>query len=129
MMNGKTAVILLSGLLAACVQAQPPASAPPAPPPAPAAATAPAPVAEPMPANRIVVIRRATCERLLELSPEDRAAASMFYLGYHAARIGARTINVSRIPDIESMAVDYCAARPNRPAVEAFAQAYYRSRR
>ena len=66
-MNGKTAFVLLSGVLSgslcACVQ-PPEAAAPaaPAPPPVAAAAPAPAPapVAEPTPGDRWVSIRGAT---------------------------------------------------------------------
>ena len=62
--------------LGACVQ-PPDAAAPAAPPPPPVAAPAPAPppapVAEPTPNDRRVSIQGATCERLLELSPDDRA--------------------------------------------------------
>src|SRR5215471_2085149 len=80
-MNGKTAFVLLSGVLSgslcACVQ-PPEAAAPAAPPPPPVAAPPPAPVAEPTPGDRWVVIRWTTCARLLELSPDDRAAASLF---------------------------------------------------
>jgi hypothetical protein len=130
-MNGKIAFVLLSGVLSgslcACVQPQE-AAAPAAPPPppvaAPAPAPAPAPATEPPPGDRWVSIRRATCERLLELSPDDRAAASLFYTGYQAARFGSRTINVAAIPDAEESAESYCAEHPDRPAVEAFRQAY-----
>jgi len=130
-MNGKTAFVLLSGVLSgslcACVQ-PPQAAAPaaPAPPPVAAAAPAPAaaPVAEPPPSNRWVSIQAATCERLLELSPDDRAAASLFYIGYQAARFRSRTINVGAIPDAEEWASSYCAEHPGQPAVEAFRQAY-----
>jgi len=130
-MNGKTAFVLfsgvLSGLLCACVQ--PPDAAPSAaPPPPPVAAAAPppapAPVAETPPVNRWVTIQGATCERLLELSPDDRAAASLFYIGYQAARFRSRTINVAAIPDAEEWASRYCTEHPGRPAVEAFRQAY-----
>jgi hypothetical protein len=130
-MNGKTSFVLLSGvlsgLLCACVQ-PPDAAAPaaPTPPPvaAPAPAPAPAPVAESTPGNRWVSIQRATCEKLLELSPDDRAAASLFYIGYQAARFGSRAINVAAIPNAEEWAYSYCAEHPGRPAVEAFRQAY-----
>jgi hypothetical protein len=130
-MNGKTTFVLLSGVLSgslcACVQ-PPEAAAPAAPPPppvaAPAPAPAPAPVAEPMPSDRWVSIRGATCERLLELSPDDRAAASLFYIGYQAARFGSRAVNVAAIPNAEEWAESYCAEHPGRPAVEAFRQAY-----
>ena len=132
-MNGKTAFVLLSGVLSgslcACAQPQeaaaPAAPAPPPPPEAAApAAPAPPPVAEPTPGNRWVSIQGATCERLLELSPDDRAAAALFYIGYQAARFGSRTINVGAIPNAEELADGYCAEHPDRPAVEAFRQAY-----
>ena len=132
-MNGKTAFVLLSGVLSgslcACAQPQeaaaPAAAAPPPPPEAAApAAPAPPPVAEPTPGNRWVSIQGATCERLLELSPDDRAAAALFYIGYQAARFGSRTINVGAIPNAEELADGYCAEHPDRPAVEAFRQAY-----
>src|SRR5258705_2102070 len=128
-MNGKTAFVLFSGLLSgslcACVQ-PPDATAPAAPPPPPVAAPppAPAPVAEPTPGDRWVSIQGALCERLLELSPDDRAAAALFYTGYQAARFGSRTINVGAIPNAEEWAESYCAEHPGQPAVEAFRQAY-----
>ena len=128
-MNGKTAFVLLSGVLlgSLCACVQPPEAAAPAAPPAPpvtAPAPAPAPVAEPTPSDRWVSIRGATCERLLELSPDDRAAASLFYIGYQAARFGSRAINVAAIPSAEDWAYNYCAEHPGRSAVEAFRQAY-----
>ena len=142
-MNGKTAFVLLSGVLSGslCACVQPPgAAAPAAPAPAPAPvaapapapppvavaapAPAPAPVAEPTPGNRWVNIQGATCERLLELSPDDRAAASLFYVGYQAARFRSRAINVAAIPNAEEWAESYCAKHPGQPAVEAFRQAY-----
>ena len=128
-MNGKTAFVLLSGVLSgslcACVQS-PDAAAPaaPTPPPVAAPAPAPAPVAEPTPSNRWVSIQGATCERLLELSPDDRAAAALFYIGYQAARFRSRAIDVAAIPNAEEWADSYCAEHPERPAVEAFRQAY-----
>ena len=128
-MNGKTAFVLLSGVLSGslCACVQPPDAAAPAaptPPPVAAPAPAPAPVAEPTPGNRWVSIQEATCERLLELSQDDRAAASLFYIGYQAARFRSRAINVAAIPNAEAWADSYCAEHPGRPAVEAFRQAY-----
>ena len=131
-MNGKTAFVLLSGVLSgslcACAQPQeaaaPAAPAEPPPPPVAAPAPAPAPVAEPTPGNRWVSIQGATCERLLELSPDDRAAAALFYIGYQAARFRSRAIDVAAIPKAEEWADSYCAEHPDRPAVEAFRQAY-----
>lgn len=129
-MNGKTAFVLLSGVLSGslCACAQPqeaaaPAAAPP-PPPVAAPAPAPAPVTEPTPGNRWVSIQGATCERLLELSPDDRAAAALFYIGYQAARFRSSAIDVAAIPNAEEWADSYCAEHPDRPAVEAFSQAY-----
>jgi hypothetical protein len=127
-MNGKIGVVLLSGLLFACVQAPPPNTAA-APPPPPAVAPPPAPVAVAPPANRRVSIRAVRCARLLELPEDDRAAASLFYIGYQASRLGARTINVGRIPDAEARALSYCEASPNRSAADAFRQAYLRTLR
>ena len=137
-MNGKTVFVLLSGVLSgslcACVQPQgaaapavptSPAETPaPAPPAVTAPAPVPAPVAEPTPSNRWVNIQGATCEKLLELSPDDRAAASLFYIGYQAARFRSRAINVAAIPNAEEWAESYCTEHPGRPAVEAFRQAY-----
>src|SRR5689334_10928955 len=104
-MTGKTVVVLLSGLLVACAQTQSPeATAPPEPAQALAATPAPAPAppqaapqipapappqapaAEVAPVDHVINIERAGCEDLLRLSPEDRAAASMFYIGYQASR-------------------------------------------
>jgi hypothetical protein len=112
-MNGKTAFVLLSGVLSGslCACAQPPEAAAPAAPPPPVAAPAPAPaaVAEPTPSNGWVSIQGATCERLLELSPDDRAAAALFYIGYQAARFRSTAIDVAAIPNAEEWADSYCA--------------------
>ena len=128
-MNGKIAVVLLSGSLSACVQAQPPAASVAAPPPA-AAVPAPAPtrVAAAMPeaapaGDRYVTIRSARCATLLGLPEDDRAAASLFYIGYQASRLGARSINANAIPATESEALNYCRTFPNRTVAEAFAKA------
>jgi hypothetical protein len=127
-MNVNTAFVLLSGVLSGslCACVQPPEAAAPAapPPPVEAPAPTPAPVAEPTPSDRWVNIRGATCEKLLELTSDDRAAASLFYIGYQAARFGSRAINVAAIPNAEEWAESYCAEHPGRSAVEAFRQAY-----
>jgi HdeA/HdeB family len=128
-MNAKTAAVLVLGLLAACAQAQPKVAAgPPASPPHPAAASAPAAAAAkaaaPAPVSHIVDIRGSTCRDLLRLSPADRDDASMFYIGYQAARSRAATIDVSVIPSIEAQALTNCAENPDWPVAEAFAEAY-----
>ena len=126
-MNGKIAAVLVSSLLLACVPPQPP----PAPPPAPPVATPPAapPPAAVAPANRWVSIRSVRCQRLLELSEDDRAAASMFYIGYQAARARVRSVNVGAIPSTEAQALAYCQQFPNRSVLAAFTRAYWRTQR
>jgi hypothetical protein len=124
-MNGKSAVVLLSGLLFACAPPPPtqPSAAPAAPGPAPAAAPAPAPV------DNFVSIQGARCAELLALQPEDRQQASMFYVGYSARRFGSGTINVGMVPSIISVALGYCEAEPNRTIASAFNEAYVEMRR
>jgi hypothetical protein len=63
------------------------------------------------------------------LAPDDRAAASMFYIGYQASRLRASTINVGVIPSIEEQALAYCQEHPKRTVVQAFADAYLQTRR
>ncbi|HEU0157301.1 MAG TPA: HdeA/HdeB family chaperone [Stellaceae bacterium] len=140
-MTAKTVALLLSGLLVACAQPEPPAAtAPPAPqaaapapaqapPPAQAAAPAQVQAAAPVPTDHVVNIRRAGCQDLLRLSPDDRKAASMFYIGYQASRVRASSINVGLIPSIEAQAVTYCAENPNRTVADVFAQAFSSVRR
>jgi HdeA/HdeB family len=99
----------------------------------PTPAQVPVPVqtsaAEPAPADHIVNIQRANCADLLKLSPEDRAAASMFYIGYQASRFRARTINVGVIPSIEGQAIASCEENPDRTVAHVFAKAYLQTRR
>jgi HdeA/HdeB family len=148
-MKPKTAAMLLAGLLFGCAQTPPPSATaqpapnapapaapasagsptPAAPPPAsptPAASsvTAPAQATKPAPANHVVQILRATCQDFLRLSPQDRDAASMFYIGFQASRVRATSINVGLIPSIEDQALTYCTEDPNRTVAQVFAQAY-----
>jgi hypothetical protein len=140
MNHGKAIIIPLFGLLFACAQMQPPEATAPTPPPsaqeaAPPSPQAPAPpptqaaAAAPATGDHIVDIQRASCQDLLSLSPEDRDAASMFYIGYQASRFRTRTINVGMIPSIEGQAITYCAENPARTVFQAFAEAYSRTRR
>jgi hypothetical protein len=123
------AVLLLSGLLAGCVQPPAPAAtAPPAPTPAPA----PPPAAAEPPVARVVSIQGAPCSRFLELANEDREAATMFYIGWQASRFRAQIINVGAIPTIAERSMNYCLDHPDRPVARAFASgygSYLRSRR
>ena len=95
----------------------------------PAPAAAPAPAVEPAPVDHIVNIQRARCGDLMRLAPDDRAAATIFYIGYQGSRSRARTINVALIPSIEGQALTYCEENPDRPVVQAFAKAYSEARR
>jgi hypothetical protein len=124
-MTRNIAFLLLSTLLAACAQTQPPSATAPATPPT---ATPQTSTGQAAPRDRIVEIRRATCDTLLGLTPEDRADASMFYIGYQASQSRARTINVSAIPGIETQAINYCVAHPNSTVSQAFTDAYLRNR-
>ena len=117
-MNAKAAVVLLSGMLFAC--APQPAPSPP-PPPAPA----PAPAAsEPMSQHHIVTIRAVSCQAILALSEDDRASASMFYLGYTANRRKQGKIDIAEVSGLEAAALGYCAAYPNWSAATAFNKAF-----
>jgi hypothetical protein len=117
-MNKKTAVVLLSGVLFACAPT-PPLAPPPSPPPPPAA-----PVADAAQAHQIVAIRTVNCTALLDLSEEDRASASMFYLGYTASRRGQGKIDIAEVSGLEAAALGYCVAHPDWPAAVAFVKAF-----
>lgn len=116
-MNAKAAVaVLISGLLFACAPIPAPAPAPP-PPPAPAPESA-------LTEHHIVTIRAVQCDALLKLSEDDRAAASMFYIGYTASRRGRATIDVAELSGLEAAALGYCAADPGWPAATAFNKSF-----
>jgi hypothetical protein len=66
--------------------------------------------------------------RSMSRTPQDRDAASMFYIGYQASRIRATTINVGLIPSIEDQALVYCTENPDEPVARAFAEAYLHTR-
>ena len=119
-MKTTAAVILLSGALFACAPAP---SAPVSPPPAPAP-PAPAPAAETAVPHRIVTIRAVDCDTLLRLAEDDRAAASLFYIGYTAHRRNRATIDVADLSGFEAAALGYCAAHPAWPAALAFNKAF-----
>jgi pyruvate/2-oxoglutarate dehydrogenase complex dihydrolipoamide acyltransferase (E2) component len=119
-------MIGLSGiLLAACTApaAEKPAAA--APPPAVAAAPPPAPAPPPASAappkgRRPVAVARVQCEVLLSAAPDDRAAASMFYLGYEAAMTHTRTVDIGHVEEIEKHALHYCLEHPHALAATAY---------
>jgi hypothetical protein len=116
----RIAALILIGVLTACAAAPPapPPATPASPPPVAAAPPpTPAPAAEvPQLTSRPIVIATLRCESLLSAAEDDRAAASMFYLGYAAARTNTAVIDVSEIEGIEKHALDYCLAHPAAPA-------------
>jgi len=120
-MNAKVSVVLLSGMLFACA---PPAPAPSPPPPAP---PPPAPAASTDNVTRehhVVTIRAVNCQALLTLPEDDRASASMFYIGYTANRRKQARIDVAEVSGLEAAALGYCAEYPNWPAATAFNRAF-----
>jgi hypothetical protein len=119
-MNGRAVAVFLSGMLFACAPTPPPSGPPPV---ASAQPATPASASQPSESQRLV-IRRVSCARLLNAAVDDRAAGSMFYLGYEAARLGISTIDVNEIEGLETAALSYCAGYPDRPAADAFAHAF-----
>jgi hypothetical protein len=118
-MNAKVSVVLLSGILFACA---PPAPAPaPPPPPAPPVPTA---ADDTMSQHHVVTIRAVNCQALLGLAEDDRASASMFYIGYTANRRKQAKIDVAEVSGLEAAALSYCTQYPNWPAATAFNKAF-----
>jgi hypothetical protein len=74
--------------------------------------------------QHIVTIRAVRCDALLKLAEDDRASASMFYIGYTASRRGRARIDVAELSGLEAAALGYCAAYPNWPAATAFNKAF-----
>ena len=105
-------------LLAACAPMPPPA---PSPAPAPAAPP-PAPAPEPV-STAPIPIRSLSCAELLGASDDDRAAASMFFIGYRAALAHVHDLAINQIEAIEETALATCAGSPAMPAGRAFAEA------
>jgi hypothetical protein len=60
----------------------------------------------------------------LGAADDDRAAASMFIIGYRAALTHRRTLSISQIQGIEEAALQNCAANPKLTAIAAFAKAF-----
>jgi hypothetical protein len=117
MISKLTLIALPALLLAACAQPSPPPAAAPAPMPPPAAAPPPP---EAAPSTSPIPIRTLSCAELLGANDDDRAAASMFFIGYQAAASGVHNLSVAQIQAIEGKALSICAAHQAMPAVRAF---------
>jgi hypothetical protein len=63
------------------------------------------------------------CEQLLGAADDDRAAASMFYYGYLAARSGLTVIDTSKIQSNLHLVMVQCGKTPTMTVPDAFAQA------
>ena len=119
-MISKLAFIALPVMLLAACAPMPP----PAPPPAPVPAAPPLPAPAPAPVSTVPIpIRSLSCAELLGATDDDRAAASMFFIGYRAALAHVHDLAISQIEAIEETALSACAALPTMPAVRAFADA------
>jgi len=122
-MNAKLAIAGMAGmLLAACAPVPPPA--PTAPPPV---ATAPAPPPPPPWAEKIK-LSTFTCRDLLAADDDDRAYASMIFLGYRLALAHSGTVVIGEVEGIEEAALAACVASPEMTASRAFAEALVANR-
>ena len=63
------------------------------------------------------------CEQLLGADDDDRAAASMFYYGYLAARSGLTVIDTGKIQSNLHLVMVQCGKTPTMTVPDAFAQA------
>jgi hypothetical protein len=117
MISKLTLIALPALLLAACAQPSPPPAAAPAPMPPPAAAPPPP---EAAPSTSPIPIRTLSCTELLGANDDDRAAASMFFIGYQAAASGVHNLSIAQIQSIEGKALSICAAHQAMPAVRAY---------
>jgi HdeA/HdeB family protein len=114
-MNGKFLLLAPALLLAACAQSGqkvPIAEA------TPAATQGSAP-----PPGHHWDVTQIRCEQLLGADDDDRAAASMFYYGYIAARSGLTVIDTSTIQSNLHLVMEQCGKAPTMTVPDAFAQA------
>lgn len=120
-MKTKCAIVisLVVPLLAACAPPSPP---PPAvvPAPPPPAAAPPPPPPEAAPSTAPIPIRTLSCAEMIGASDDDRAAASMFFIGYQASSTGVHDLSIAQIQAIEGKALGICASKPALPAARAF---------
>jgi hypothetical protein len=63
------------------------------------------------------------CSDLLSAEDDDRAAATMFYFGYLAAKADIHVVDVSRISDNTAKVMELCKAEPGLTVPVAFSQA------
>ena len=90
----------------------PPAGTPAVPPP-PAFQIGPGPTWQ---------VRGMTCRQLLDASPRDRDAATLFYYGYLAGRTKMDVIDTNRMNADLRRVMDECASNPSQTIPNAFEQ-------
>jgi hypothetical protein len=119
MISKLTLMALPIAFLAACAPV-PPA---PAPAPAPAPVAPPPPPPEPAPSTAEIPIRSLSCADLIGATDDDRAAASLFFIGYRAALAKVHGLSIAEIQAIEEKALSICAAHQELAAARAFGTA------
>lgn len=82
--------------------------------------TACAPPPEAAPSRAPIARRTLSCAEIIGAGDDDRAAASIFFLGYQAAASSVATQSIAKIQAIEGKALSICAANPQMSAVRAF---------
>jgi hypothetical protein len=112
-------MMVLLGLAACAPQAQPPASSAGG---ALQAAAASAPTA----GGERWDVTRVRCMQLLGAADDDRAAATMFYYGYLAARAGLDSIDVGKIDSNIHRVMEQCGRTPDATIIQAFDIAFGR---
>jgi hypothetical protein len=121
--------------LVACVPPTPP---PPPIPPVPATPEASPPAAAlqgaaasapTSPEGQYWNVNRVRCSQLLGADDDDRAAATMFYYGYLAAKAGISVIDVSKIDANIHRVMEQCERAPNMTVPQAYRAAFGRRQR
>jgi HdeA/HdeB family protein len=113
--NRKFALLASALLLAACAQSGQKVPV--------AEGTPTATQASALPPGHHWDVTQIRCEQLLGADDDDRAAASMFYYGYLAARSGLTVIDTSKIQSNLHLVMEQCGKTPTMTVPDAFAQA------
>ena len=78
---------------------------------------------EGMKKEKLVTINEYTCERLISVSSDNRAAAIAFLHGYSAGMSGKKTIDTEKLGRISDRLVVHCLDNPKDTAVAALDKA------
>ena len=77
-------------------------------------------LAEGMKKEKVVTINEYTCERLISVSSDDRAAAIAFLHGYKAGMTGKKTIDTEKLGIASDRLVVHCLDNRTDTAVAAY---------